>query len=69
MVRTDGKVMALVEDSKSAGRRLYPVGAELHKLKIRDVQMKELRLVTADGREAVLALGVPQAFTEGRHAD
>ena len=67
--RTDGKFMVLVEDSKSAQRRLYPVGGEVCGVKIRTAGEQELGVTLSDGKEDTLTFGAPKSFAEGKHAD
>lgn len=67
--RPDGKVMALIEDSKTKSSSFYTSGDELHGVKIGEIGMKEVGVILADESSVPLRLGEPEVFEGGRHED
>ena len=70
--RTDGKTLALLEDSKSKKVRFYALGDKVDALsgiRIEEVKEREARVLDAGGSPVQMKFGVAATFEEGRHAD
>ena len=67
--RTDGKTMALIEDSKSKSSSFYSVSNELFGVKVGAVDTNEAAVTLNDGSSAILKLGQPAVFEGGKRAN
>lgn len=67
--RPDGRIMALIEDSKTESSSFYLAGNNLYGLKIGDIEMEQVDIIRVDGSSVSLKLGEPEVFEEGEHAD
>ena len=67
--RSDGRVMALIEDSKTKGSSFYLTGNELYGIALVDASTEHVTIELEDGTSGALELGVPTAFEGGRYAD
>jgi hypothetical protein len=69
MERTDGKVLALIEDEdakKSKHTRFYSAGQEVRGFKVVEIASGTLTGTGPDGASVTLKIHVPRAFEEGR---
>ena len=67
--RTDGKVVALIDDTKSQHDRFYATGEEVCGFKVCNITPKTLTIEDSDGRTFRLRLRNPKTFEEGKHGD
>jgi hypothetical protein len=67
--RTDGKTLALIEDSKSKRSAFYESETELFDVKIGGITTLECEIVQPGGEPVTLKLGEPEVFEDGRHID
>ena len=65
--RTDGRQVALIEDSKTNRRSFYRLGADVHGTRVADIGFDSVTLKLADGSTATLTLGEPGSFSGGLH--
>lgn len=56
--RTDGKIVALIENSKSKQSEFYEGGQEISGLKINEIRMEEVLLTNSVGEEVIIKRGV-----------
>lgn len=56
--RTDGKIVALIENSKSKQSEFYEGGQEIFGLKINEIRMEEILLTNNVGEEVIIKRGV-----------
>lgn len=68
-IRSDGHVMALIEDSRTKRSSFYNIGDNLYGVKIVNVKTEQAAVVLSDESSVTLKLGKPEVFKEGRHAD
>ena len=64
--RSDGGVMALIEDSKSHSASYYPAGTNVFGLTVSNVAPEELTVTTPDGETSLLKRGEAALFTDGK---
>lgn len=67
--RSDGRVLALIHDSKSGGAAFYPVGADVFGVTVININNAEAGVIQANGEAASLNIGEESPFEEGIHAD
>lgn len=65
-LRSDGVLLALLEDSKSRGARYYPAGTNVFGFILSGIKAEEMILITADGKTNALKRGVNARFTDGK---
>jgi len=63
--RTDGRKVALIEDSKTNRRSFYRLGSDVHGTRVADIGFDSVTLKLADGSTATLTLGEPGSFSGG----
>jgi hypothetical protein len=63
--RTDGKKVALIEDSKSKRRSFYRLGARVHGTRVAEINFDSVTLKLADKSTFRLGLGETETFFEG----
>jgi hypothetical protein len=71
MKRTDGRTLALVQDSKTGKTRFYQVGEKLDALsgiRIEKIDERTASVLDVAGQPIQLKFGEPVSFEEGRHA-
>jgi hypothetical protein len=66
MERTDGKVLALIEDSKSKHSRFYSAGQAVCGFKVVEITSETLTGTGPDGTSVTLKIHVPRTLEEGR---
>ena len=64
MERTDGKVLALIEDTKSKHTRFYSAGQEVCGFKVVTITSETLTGAAPDGASVTLKIHVPRVFEE-----
>jgi hypothetical protein len=57
--RTDGKITALIENSRSKQSEFYEAGQEVFGLKINEIGMEQISLTNDIGVEVIIKRGVP----------
>jgi hypothetical protein len=62
--RSDGSVVALVNDSKTEQGAFYKTGARLHWVRIGDFDTRQAEIVLPDGTVTRIKLGEPETFEE-----
>jgi hypothetical protein len=67
--RTDGKVVALVEDTKSRHARFYADGQKVCGFKVGDISAKAVAISDPDGAAFTLNIHVPKTFEESTHGN
>jgi hypothetical protein len=67
--RPDGRIMALIEDSKSKSRSFYSVSNELFGVKVGVIENEQTVLTLSDGSALPLKLGQPAVFEGGKRAN
>jgi len=67
--RPDGKMMALIEDSKSGESAFYTSEDDLFGIKVGRIATDQIDVNLGDGSSVTLKLGTPEIFDGGVHAD
>ena len=67
--RTDGKVLALIEDSKSKGGVFYSVSNEVFGVRVGGIDTNQATVTLSDGSVLPLKLGEPVVFEGGKRAN
>jgi hypothetical protein len=67
--RTDGKVLALIEDSKSKGGVFYSVSNQLFGVRVGGIDTHQATVTLSDGSVLPLKLGEPVVFEGGKRAN
>jgi hypothetical protein len=67
--RPDGRLLALVEDSKQNKSAFYAPGDSLHGLTIGEIRVSEVDVIQSDQSTVSLRLGEPAPFSDGKYAD
>jgi len=62
--RPDGRVVALIEDSKSRSSEFYAAGDALFGVQVGDIAEDHAEMIRADGSSVDLQLGEPASFRE-----
>ena len=65
--RTDGRILAWVEDSESGRSSFYAAGEETEGVTVGAIRESELDVRLADGTKVTLRINEPAVFEEGRY--
>ena len=64
MKKTDGRILAWIEDSKTKTTAFHEIGKQMYGLTIEDIRQDELTVKMPDGKQLTLKLREPRKFEE-----
>lgn len=68
-IKSDGKRLALIEDSKSGKKEFYSEGSDLFGVIISNIETGQVEVTTVDGQTVPMTIRKPSVFLEGRNAN